>query len=185
MGASDVNRSSDGGGGTESRCDSNVGAASGVAETHQSRASKWSRGIKSREDAADSRLRKGREWISEVLSSRVTGDRVARSEVPVGEAGYSALSRSSRLCPSFSLPVERGPSGSMAARAPSVSPSPAPQFSSFSAFLEDNDGDDDLDVEAVDPPTVPVIGDKVQRARVAHCARLGTMEWKDLKHKVP
>ena len=81
VGASDVNRSSDGGGSAELRHDSNVGAAGGVAETCESRASKWSRGIKSRADAADSRLRKGREWISDVMSSRVAGDRVARSEV--------------------------------------------------------------------------------------------------------
>ena len=30
-----------------------------------------------------------------------------------------------------------------------------------------------------------VVGDKVQRARVAHCARLGSLEWEDLKRKVP
>ena len=59
VGASDVNRSSDGGGSTESRRGSNVGAAGGVADTRESRASKWSRGIKSRADAADSRLCKG------------------------------------------------------------------------------------------------------------------------------
>ena len=79
VGASDVNRSSDGGGSTESRRDSNVGATGGVAGTPESWARKWSRSIKSRKDAADSRLRKGREWISEVMSSRVTGNRVATS----------------------------------------------------------------------------------------------------------
>ena len=182
VGSSDVNRSSDDGGSTGLRHDSNVGAAGsvgkthesfastwargikpradagdsnvgaadGVGELHESFASKWARGIKSRADAADSRRRKGREWISNVMSSRVTRDREARRDVlregrkklaafqrsteearksrasdwmsahvklgrewsppwdrvvgalPVGDAGYSALSRSSRLCPSFS-----------------------------------------------------------------------------------
>ena len=78
VGASDVNRSSDGGGSTELLHDSNVGAAGGVGETHESFASKWARGIKSRADVADSRRRKGREWISDVMSSRVTRDRAAR-----------------------------------------------------------------------------------------------------------
>ena len=63
------------------------------------------------------------------------------ADAAVVGAGYRALRRTSRLCPSFSKPVKKGPSGSMAARAPSVPPSPVPQFSSFSAFLEDNDGD--------------------------------------------
>ena len=66
-----------------------------------------------------------------------------------------------------------------------MSPSLVPQFSSFSAFLEDTDDDDDLDVEAADPLSVSIVGDKVQRARVAHCLRLGSLEWEDLKHKVP
>ena len=79
--ASDVSQGSDGGGGSESCGDSNVGATGGVAGTPESWASKWSRSIKSREDTAASHLRKGREWIGEVMSSRVKGDRVARSEV--------------------------------------------------------------------------------------------------------
>ena len=69
--ASDVNWISDGGGSAELRHDSNVGAAGGVGETRESFASKWARGIKSRADAADSRRRKGREWISSVMSSRL------------------------------------------------------------------------------------------------------------------
>ena len=80
-GGGGVNRCSDGGGGTGSCRDSNVGASGGGAGTQESRASMWSRGIKSRKDAADSRLRKGREWISEVMSSRVARDLVAKSEV--------------------------------------------------------------------------------------------------------
>ena len=80
-GGGGVHRCSAGGGGAGSRCDSNVGASGGGAGTQESWASMWSRDIKSRKDAADSRLRKGREWISEVMSSRVARDRVARSEV--------------------------------------------------------------------------------------------------------
>ena len=44
---------------------------------------------------------------------------------------------------------------------------------------------EDLDAGAVGPPTVSVVGDEVQRARVAHCARLGSLDWEDLKHKAP
>ena len=140
---------------------------------------------KSAEEARKSRVG---DWMSvHVKFNREwspTWDGVMRA-MPVGEVGYSALSRSSRPCPSFSLPVTKGPSGSMKAHAPSVPPSPVPLFASFSVFLEDNDDDDDLNEEAVDPPNVSVVGEKVQRARVAHCARLGTLEWKDLKRKVP
>ena len=63
------------------RRDSSVGAAGGVGETRESFASKWARGIKSRADAADSRRRKGRGWISGVMSDCVTRDRAARSAV--------------------------------------------------------------------------------------------------------
>ena len=81
VGAFDVNRSSDGGGSAELRHDTNVGAAGGVGETRESFSSKWARGIKSRADAADSRRRKGREWISGVMSSRVT-----RNQIPLDES---------------------------------------------------------------------------------------------------
>ena len=49
------------------------------------------------------------------------------------------------------------------------------------------DVDDDPADEAVnlDPPGVPVVRSKVSCARVAHDARLGTLEWKDLKDKAP
>ena len=136
-------------------------------EARKSRASDW----------MSAHVKLGREWSP-------PWDRVMGA-LPVGDAGYSALSRSSRWCPSFSLPVDKGPRGSMAARAPSVSSSPVPRFSSFSAFLEDADGNEDPGAEAVDPPTVSVVGDEVQRARVARCARLGSLDWEDLKHKVP
>ena len=77
-----------------------------------------------------------------------------------------------RGCPGFSKPVKKGPSGSMARHAPSVSPSLVPQFSNFSAFLEDTNDDVDLGVEAVDPPAVSVVDDTVQRAHVACRVRL-------------
>ena len=66
-----------------------------------------------------------------------------------------------------------------------MSPSLVPQFSSFSAFLEDANDDDDLSAEAVDPPTVPVVDDAVQRGPGACRVRLGSLEWEDLKHEVP
>jgi len=58
-------------------------------------------------------------------------------------------------------------------------------YASFSAFLEDV-GDDPSD-EAVnlDPPGVPVVRSKVSCARVARGARLGTLEWEDLKGNAP
>ena len=122
---------------------SKVEARVSAEEARKSRASDW----------MSAHVKLGREWSP-------PWDRVMGA-LPVGGAGYSALSRSSRWCPSFSLPVEKGPRGSMAARAPSVPPSPVPRFSSFSAFLEDVDDDEDLDAEAVDPPTVSVVGDEV------------------------
>ena len=67
---------------------------------------------------------------------------------------------------------------------PDTSPPSVPLLASFSAFLEDND-DDDLNEEAFDPPNVSVVGNKARQARVTRCARLGTLEWKDLKRKVP
>ena len=62
---------------------------------------------------------------------------------------------------------------------------PVPTYVSFSAFLEDMDDDLDPADAAVDPPEVPVTRGKVLCARVAHAARLGTLEWEDLKDKAP
>ena len=85
VGASDVTRCSEGGGSIESHRDPNVGAADGdgvqQGSTESNFFSMWSQNIKSRQDAANSRLRRGREWISEVMSERVARNRVARSEV--------------------------------------------------------------------------------------------------------
>ena len=265
--ASDVTRCSGGGGSIESQCDSNVGVVGGngvqESSTESNFFSMWSQNIESRRDAANSRRCRGREWISKVMSDRVSSIRAAKSKVlregrekllvlqrskeearksradewmlahvkldrewsspwdrvmstlPVGEVsvpsgfrgavgatagldisgvgddarvvgvGYSALCRSSRSCPSFSKPVKEGPSNSVNEHAPSVLPSRVPQFSSFSAFLEDANDDDDLGVEAVDPPTVSVVDDAVQRGLGASCVRLGSLEWEDLKREVP
>ena len=67
----------------------------------------------------------------------------------VDEAGYSALCRSSRLCPSFSLPVKKSSGRSVRMSDPGAPTPPVPLLASFSAFLEDAD---DLSEEAVDPP---------------------------------
>ena len=88
VGASDVTRCSEGGGSIESNSNesnSNVGAVGGdeVQEdsTESNFFSMWSQNIESRRDAANSRLCRGREWISEVMSDRVARNRAARSEV--------------------------------------------------------------------------------------------------------
>jgi len=58
-------------------------------------------------------------------------------------------------------------------------------YASFSAFLEDVDDDPSDEAVNLYPPEVPVVRSKVACARVAHDARLGTLEWKDLKDKAP
>ena len=62
---------------------------------------------------------------------------------------------------------------------------PVPMYASFSAFLEDVDDDPSDEAVNLYPPEVPVVRSKVACARVAHDARLGTLEWKDLKDKAP
>ena len=96
--ASDVTRCSEGGGSIESHRDSNVGAVGGngvqESSTESNFFSMWSQNIESRRDAANSRLCRGREWISEVMSERVARNRVARSEVL--REGREKLSASQR-----------------------------------------------------------------------------------------
>ena len=63
--------------------------------------------------------------------------------------------------------------------------SPVPMYASFSAFLEDVDDDPSDETVNLDPPEVPVVRSKVSCARVARDARLGTLEWEDLKGNAP
>ena len=73
VGSSDVNRSSDDGGSTGLRHDSNVGAAGGVGETRESFASTWARGINRAQMPATPMLVRLVAWEKRMRASPASG----------------------------------------------------------------------------------------------------------------
>ena len=107
-------------------------------------------------------------------------------KVPAEGVGLSALRRSSKVCAGYTPPVDKGDGRSPVFVAPEdfTNTSNSVFASCFSALLMDED-DEGTEARDKDPAPVPTVKEEMSHSRLSREARIGSLEWGELRSKLP